>query len=179
MWQFILLILLFFVFLLCFLLFLDSTMISNLLTVHSGQAHIAYRYESFRDFLFKKCHLWCVNFCNLNSLSQVHPCDKSSLLSVSMLHLAKLCLCKWKRYKVLSEVGDKGMPSGNWCDAFRSLVRKKPCRGIWKVWSSAKFAAVQQSWSTCFQGDSLTHRGNFSRECKLVSILLYNILIYF
>lgn len=125
MWPFILLILLFFVFLLCFLLFLDSTMISNLLTVHSGQAHIAYRYESFRDFLFKKCHLWCVNFCNLNSLSQVHPCDKSSLLSVSMLHLAKLCLCKWKRYKVLSEVGDKGMPSGNWCDAFRSLVRKK------------------------------------------------------
>lgn len=125
MWPFILLILLFFVFLLCFLLFLDSTMISNLLTVHSGQAHIAYRYESFRDFLFKKCHLWCVNFCNLNSLSQVHPCDKSSLLSVSMLHLAKLCLCKWKRYKVLSEVGDKGMPSGNWCDAFQSLVRKK------------------------------------------------------
>lgn len=84
-----------------------------------------YCLQSFRDFLFKKCHLWCVNFCNLNSLSQVHPCDKSSLLSVSMLHLAKLCLCKWKRYKVLSEVGDKGMPSGNWCDAFRSLVRKK------------------------------------------------------
>lgn len=167
MWPFILLIFLFFVFLLCFLLVLDSTMISNLLTVHSGQAHIAYRYESFRDFLFKKCHLWCVNFCNLNSLSQVHPCDKSSLLSVSMLHLAKLCLCRWKRYKVMSEVGDKGMPSG------------KPCRGIWKVWSSANFAAVQQSWSTCFQGDSLTHQGNFSRECKLVSILLYKILIYF
>lgn len=82
---------------------------------------------------------------------QVHPCDKSSLLSGSMLHLAKLCLCRWKRYKVL--------PSGNWCDAFRSLVRKKETMQRNLVWSSANFAAVQQSWSTCFQG-------------KLVSILL-------
>lgn len=48
---------------------------------------------------------------------QVHPCDKSSLLSGSMLHLEKLCLCRWKRYKVL--------PSGNWCDAFQSGKKER------------------------------------------------------
>lgn len=31
----------------------------------------------------------------------------------------------YRRRMGMTEMGDKGMPSGNWCDAFQSLVRKK------------------------------------------------------